>query len=139
MKSWLAIWKEYNELEYQRNLKNAYEIGWFHYENKRRDGYNWIFSIDKNIDLKNNNSLRFDNIQLEASHSVPNDIKNFSVGNSESIESDEHNNKFYSKNISGRVSLFNPVMSEIGIQIDEDDDDLEPPVQGYLYLSIKRG
>jgi len=81
--SWLAIWKEYNELEYQRNLKNAFEIGWLHYENKRRDGYNWIFSIDKNIDLKNNNTLRIDNIQLEASHSVPDDIKNFSVGDSE--------------------------------------------------------
>ena len=134
--SWLAIWKEYNELEYKRNIKNAYEIGWFHYENKRREGYNWIFSIDKNIDFKKINALRFDNIKLEASHSIPSDIKNFSIGDSESLESDKQN-KFSSKNISGRVSLFDPVMNEIGIQIDEDDDDLEPPVQGYLYLSIK--
>jgi len=134
--SWLAIWKEYNELEYKRNLKNAYDIGWFHYEKKRRDGYNWIFSIDKNIDLKKNNSLRFDNIQLEASHSVPNDIKKFSIRDRESLVSDKQN-KFSSKNISGRLSLFDPLMNEIGIQIDDNDDDLEPPNQGYLYLSIR--
>jgi len=134
--SWLAIWKEYNELEYKRNLKNAYEIGWFHYESIRRDEYSWIFSIDKNIDLKKNNSLRFDDIQLEASHAVPSDIKNFSIRDSESLKS-YGQNKFSSKNISGSISLFDTVMNEIGIQIDEDDDDLEPPVQGYLYLSIK--
>jgi hypothetical protein len=134
--SWLAIWKEYNELEYKRNLKNAYEIGWFHYESIRREGYSWIFSIDKNLDLEKNNFLRFNDIQLEASRNVPSDIKNFSISDS-GLDDSEKQNNFSSKNVSGRVSLFNPVMSEIGIQIDEDDDDLEPPVQGYLYLSIK--
>jgi len=134
--SWLAIWKEYNELEYKRNLKSAYDIGWFHYKKRKREGFNWIFYIDKDINLKNNNSFKYENIQLEVSNSVPKEIKSFSLTDDASI--DNTTQKFNSSNrISGKVSLFDPVLNEIGIQIDENDDEFEPPTQGYLYSSIR--
>jgi len=133
--SWLVIWKKYNELEYKINLKNAHDLGWFHYSERRRQEYSWVFTIDQNIELKNVDSLRDDNTQLEASSTVPSDIKNFSMGDSEFSTSDEKK-KSSPRNVSGKISLFNPTINEIGIKIDEADDDLEPPGKGYLYLSI---
>lgn len=125
--SYLGIWNEYNNLKIESISKKVKEFGWLKYSNSRllhNGNYRFDVIRDANIEIKLKMLIDENNISLEASEYLP------QLG-----IVDTNKNKV--KQFLGIVENIDLYNLTIDIATSNVDDDLLPPKQGFIYISIQ--
>jgi hypothetical protein len=128
--SYLGLWNEYNKLEIESIKRKVQEVGWLKYRSYQMlDNGNYRFNLmgDNNIDIQLKMLMDGNNISLETSESFP------------SLDADDtrvtRQNKI--KPFIGMVEEIDLFNLNIDISVSKLDDDLSPPKQGFLSISLQ--
>ena len=129
--SYLGLWRAYNDKEREAILRRARELGWIHYSRKERrfDGaYRFHISVDEYKDADFRRRLdSLDGVQLQAGEEVPAGIQ----GVDDDGALTEGRRPF-----TGTLVAKRDRPPSLILRPPQDQDDREPPADGYLFVSL---
>lgn len=133
--SYLALWKDYNQLEIDSILNKAQQFQWvsYHkYEFISNGNYRFHLLPESHLEQSLRMLIEATNISIEASESQP----SFSIEKDKN--QDNHinitNNK---KSFVGQIENVDLSRTTIDIIPGNADDDLSPPKKGFLFISLQ--
>lgn len=132
--SYLALWRKYQNIEWQNLVRRANELGWLYYNSfESLPNGLWKFKIKDNA---KEDCLRFqsnltasDYEDLEASSEIPPELLDKAVD-----EGDDSNVRY--RSAVGKVERFRPDVLEILLRPIDEDNDVLPPEKGYLFAAM---
>lgn len=132
--SYLALWRKYQIIEWQNLVRRAKELGWLSYSSfEALPNGLWKFKIKGNAKEDfirfQSNLAASDYEELEAGYEIPPELLDKPVD-----DDDDSNNR--NRSAVGKVERFRPDVLEILLRPLDEDNDVLPPKEGYLFAAM---
>lgn len=132
--SYLALWRKYQSIEWQNLVRRAKELGWLYYNSfEALPNGLWKFKIKGN---SKEDYLRFqsnltasDYEDLETGTEIPPELLD------KVVDEDEDSND-RNRSAVGKVERFRPDVLELLLRPIDEDNDVLPPKEGYLFAAM---